>query len=151
GRLSFLQARRTVRISPCELGSLSRKTALVARIRRSPVRVLTMSAPNGEGRAVFRVRAVNSKISRMRSSSSAAARDDLAGADLAMPQFSTPRAWLAAGRLFNFCIGTIRLLPAKRRMLFCSADSKLDSPYGPALFSQSDDIFIRWPQYGRMQ
>src|SRR5713101_9988542 len=63
GRFSFLQANRTVRVSPCALGSLSRKTALVARIRRSPVRVLTMSAPKGTGRAVFRERAVNSKIS----------------------------------------------------------------------------------------
>src|SRR5712671_1626620 len=66
GRFSFLQARRTVRVSPCALGSLSRITAFVARIRRSPVFVFTMSAPKGEGRAVFSVRAVNSKISRMR-------------------------------------------------------------------------------------
>src|ERR1700722_5307161 len=60
GRFSFLQASRTVRVSPCALGSFSRRTALVARIRRSPVRVFTIRAPNGEGRAVFKVRAVNS-------------------------------------------------------------------------------------------
>ena len=103
GRFSFLQASRTVRVSACALGSFSRITALVARIRRSPVRVSTMSAPNGTGRAVFKVRAVNSKISRMRPSSIAVTRD-LAEADKAMPQFITMRARTAAGRLFNFCI-----------------------------------------------
>src|ERR1700674_4470305 len=88
GRFSFLQASRTVRVSAWALGSLSRITALVARIRRSPVRVFTMSAPNGTGRAVFKDRAVNSKISRMRLSSSAVTRD-IAEADNAMPQFIT--------------------------------------------------------------
>src|ERR1700693_4666629 len=117
GRFNFLQASRTVRVSACALGSLSRKTALVARIRRSPVRVLTMSAPNGTGRVVFRERAVNSKISRMRPSSIAVPRD-LAEADKAMPQFITLRARPAAGRIFNFCMRTIRPRSAKGRVLF---------------------------------
>src|ERR1035438_10189847 len=54
--LSFLQASRTVRTSPCELGSFSRITALVASINRSPVFVFTISAPNGAGNGVCRVR-----------------------------------------------------------------------------------------------
>jgi hypothetical protein len=100
GRFSFLQASRTVCVSAWALGSLSRITALVARISRSPVRVLTISAPNGTGRAVFRERAVNSKISRMRPSSIAVTRD-LAEADKAMPQFITMRTRLASG-LYSF-------------------------------------------------
>src|SRR6195256_1117968 len=72
GCFSFLQARRTVRVSAWELGSFSRRTALVARMSRSPVRVLTINAPKGTGCAVSRERAVNWKISRMRSSSAAA-------------------------------------------------------------------------------
>src|ERR1700693_264727 len=115
GRFSFLQASRTVRVSACALGSLSRKTALVARIRRSPVRVSTMSAPNSTGRAVFKECAVNSKISRMRTSSIAVTRD-LAEADKAMAQFITLRAALAETPLFNFCIGTIRPYSAKGRV-----------------------------------
>src|ERR1700704_1018831 len=74
GRFSFLQARRTVRVSAWELGSFSRRTALVARMSRSPVRVLTINAPKGTGCAVSRERAVNWKISRMRSSSAAEIR-----------------------------------------------------------------------------
>jgi hypothetical protein len=58
GLLSFLHASRTARNSACELGSDSRITALVARISRSPLRVSTMSAPNGTGREVSSVRAV---------------------------------------------------------------------------------------------
>src|SRR6202011_2430786 len=64
---SFLHAKRTVRSSPCELGSFSRITALVARTSRSPVFVFTISAPNGAGRGVFIVRAVKRKSSRIRS------------------------------------------------------------------------------------
>src|SRR5260370_40993572 len=71
GRFSFLQARRTVRVSAWELGSLSRRTAFVPRISASPVRVLTINAPKGTGCAVFRERAVNWKISRMRSAAAA--------------------------------------------------------------------------------
>src|SRR5580692_12088711 len=69
GRFSFLHARRTVRVSPCALGSFSRITAFVALISRSPVCVFTISAPKGFGRAVFSERAVNSKISRIRAAS----------------------------------------------------------------------------------
>src|SRR5215470_16295251 len=58
-RFNFLHANRTVRTSACELGSFSRNTALVARISRLPVFVLTISAPNGAGCAVFIVSAVN--------------------------------------------------------------------------------------------
>src|ERR1700704_2049767 len=69
GRLSFLQARRTVRVSAWQLGSFSRRTALVPRMSRSLVRVLTINAPKGTGCAVSKERAVNWKISRMRASS----------------------------------------------------------------------------------
>src|SRR6267378_7484294 len=82
GRFSFLQARRTVRVSACELGSLSRRTALVPRISVSPVRVLTINAPKGTGCAVSRERAVNWKISRMRSSSAAEIRTTAADDDI---------------------------------------------------------------------
>jgi hypothetical protein len=88
GRFNFLQASRTVRVSAWELGSLSRRTALVPRISRSPLRVFTISAPNGTGWGVSRARAVNWKISRMRSSSIA----DRSAADFArgaMRQFIT--------------------------------------------------------------
>ena len=71
GRFSFLQARRTVRVSACELGSFSRRTALVARISRSPVRVFTIRAPNGAGYGVSNVRAVKRTSSRIRCSSEA--------------------------------------------------------------------------------
>jgi hypothetical protein len=101
-----LQANRTVRVSPWALGSLSRKTAFVARISRSPVCVLTISAPNGTGCEVFRERAVNSKISRMRSSSFAVT-PDVSEVDKGMPQFIILRAPPAASPLFNFCIETI--------------------------------------------
>lgn len=57
---SFLHASRTVRTSACEDGSFSRLTAFVARISRAPVRVFTISAPNGTGEAVSIVRAANS-------------------------------------------------------------------------------------------
>lgn len=59
GRLSFLQARRTVRTSAWDEGSCSRMTALVACIRGLPDFVWTIRAPKGTGRGVFMVRAVN--------------------------------------------------------------------------------------------
>src|ERR1700687_4265433 len=59
GRFSFLQASRTVRVSAWELGSNSRRTALVPRISLSPVRVLTISAPNATGWDVSRERGGN--------------------------------------------------------------------------------------------
>jgi hypothetical protein len=74
-RFSFLHARRTVRNSACELGSFSRRTALVARMSRSPVRVFTIKAPNGTGDLVSSVRAVNRKSSRIRCSSSRKFKD----------------------------------------------------------------------------
>jgi hypothetical protein len=58
-RFSFLQANRTVLTSACELGSFSRRTALVARISSLPLRVLTIIAPKGTGCFVSSVRAVN--------------------------------------------------------------------------------------------
>jgi len=64
------------------------------------VRVSTMRAPNGTGCGVFKERAVNSKISRMRASSIAVTRN-LAEADKAMPQFITMQGWLASG-LYSF-------------------------------------------------
>ena len=65
GRLSFLQARRTALTSACELGSFSRRTALVARRRGLPVLVFTINAPKGTGDFVSRVRAVKRWMARM--------------------------------------------------------------------------------------
>jgi len=42
---NFLHAKRTVLTSAWELGSFSRRTALVARINLSPVCVFTINAP----------------------------------------------------------------------------------------------------------
>src|ERR1700682_587308 len=88
GHLSFLQARRTVRVSAWELGSLSRRTAFVPRISVTPVRVLTINAPKATGFAVSRERAVNWKTSRIRSSS-LATRFGAIFTGEAMPQFIT--------------------------------------------------------------
>src|ERR1700691_1916685 len=67
GPWSFLPARRTARNSAWEEASRSRATALTARINGLPVRVLTISAPNGEGWGGLRVRAVKRTSPRIRS------------------------------------------------------------------------------------
>jgi NitT/TauT family transport system substrate-binding protein len=68
-RFSFLHARRTVRSSAWEEGSVSFATAFRPRRSGSPARVFTIRAPNGTGLAVSRVREVNRYSSRIRSSS----------------------------------------------------------------------------------
>src|ERR1700682_3051416 len=101
GRFNFLQAMRTVRVSAWELGSLSRRTALVPRISRFPVRVFTIRAPNGTGWEVSRERGADRKISRMRSSS-IATRPAATVARGAMRQFITwvGRMWQGLDRIF---------------------------------------------------
>src|ERR1700733_1581243 len=130
GRFSFLQARRTVRVSPWALGSFSRITAFVALTSRSPVCVFTMSAPKGFGRAVFSERAVNSKISLIRASSTKET-PCLAVADKAMAQSITSGKTPIARPAFKFCMETIRPPPAKAPVI-CSPSQTLKRIRGHA-------------------